>query len=136
MKKRSGSLERAVIRSSVMPSLKYSWSRSPLMLVKGSTAIEGLSGNGRAGGCAGGMDADGVGGRRERCCTNMTVAAIIASPAIEKMPRRTYFRVPCAFVLAAVASAVPVYGSTLDTRHGFSMFVADESPRCADLIGN
>src|SRR6266852_3322324 len=59
MTKRSGSLERAVIRSSVMPSLKYSWSRSPLMLVKGKTAIEGVSGMGRAGGCAGGMEADG-----------------------------------------------------------------------------
>src|SRR5579864_7889590 len=91
MTKRFGSLEREVIRSSVMPSLKYSWSRSPLMLVKGNTAIEGLSGNGRAGSCAGGMDADGVGGRKERCSTNMMVAAIIASPAIEKMPRRTYF---------------------------------------------
>src|SRR6266852_9050147 len=84
MTKRSGSLEREVIKSSVMPSLKYSWSRSPLMLVKGNTAIEGLSGKRRAGGCAGGMDADGVGGRKERCCTNMMVAAMIANPAIEK----------------------------------------------------
>ena len=33
-----------MIRSSEMPSLKYSCSASPLMLAKGSTAIEGLSG--------------------------------------------------------------------------------------------
>ena len=41
-------LERSVMRSSVIPSLKYSCSGSPLMLVKGNTAMEGLSGNGRA----------------------------------------------------------------------------------------
>src|SRR6266851_1311834 len=74
MTKRSGSRERAVIRSSVMPSLKYSWPWSPLMLVKGKTAIDGVFGKGRAGGCAGGMDAEGVGGRNERCWTNKTVA--------------------------------------------------------------
>ena len=40
--------DKAVIRSSVNPSLKYSCSGSPLMLVNGSTAMEGFSGNGRA----------------------------------------------------------------------------------------
>jgi hypothetical protein len=34
--------------SSVMPSLKYSWAGSPLILVKARTAIDGLSGSGRA----------------------------------------------------------------------------------------
>src|SRR5712691_4694596 len=105
MTNRSGSLERAVVKSSVMPSLKYSCLGSSLMLEKGNTAIEGLSGNGRAGGCAGGMEADGVGGRKERCCTNMTVAAIIASPAIEKAPRRTYFRATPRVCLLGVAAA-------------------------------
>ena len=38
------SFERSVMRSSVIPSLKYSCSGSPLMLTKGSTAMEGLSG--------------------------------------------------------------------------------------------
>src|SRR5262245_14707245 len=42
------SLERSVTRSSVMPSLKYSCSTSPLRLTKGSTMIEGLSGSGSA----------------------------------------------------------------------------------------
>src|ERR1700732_802443 len=115
MTNRSGILKSAVVKSSVMPSLKYSWSRSPLMLVKGNTAIEGLSGNGRAGGCAGGMDADGLGGRRERCCTNMMVAAIIASPATEKMPRRTYFRAARGVVLV---SGVAASGKTRYTRTG------------------
>src|SRR6266851_9776362 len=92
MTNRSGSLERAVVKSSVMPSLKYSCLGSSLMLAKGNTAIEGLSGNGRAGACAGGMDPVVLGGRKERCCTDTTVAAIIASPAIEKTPRRTYLR--------------------------------------------
>jgi hypothetical protein len=51
MTKRSGSLERAVVRSSVIPSLKYSCLGSSLMLAKGNTAIEGLSGNGSTGFC-------------------------------------------------------------------------------------
>ena len=36
----------AVMMSSAMPSAKYSWSGSSLMLSNGSTAIDGLSGNG------------------------------------------------------------------------------------------
>jgi hypothetical protein len=39
--------DRAVTRSSVMPSAKYSCSSSPDMLSKGRTAIEGLSGSGK-----------------------------------------------------------------------------------------
>ena len=35
--------------SSTMPSAKYSCSGSPLMFWNGSTAIDGLSGSGRAG---------------------------------------------------------------------------------------
>src|ERR1700738_4077180 len=38
--------ESAVMISSTMPSAKYSCSGSPLMLAKGSTAIDGLSGSG------------------------------------------------------------------------------------------
>src|SRR6516225_8555774 len=44
--------ESAVMISSTMPSAKYSCSGSPLMLANGSTAIDGLSGSGRAGGSA------------------------------------------------------------------------------------
>src|SRR5216684_6036753 len=92
MTNRSGSLERAVVKSSVMPSLKYSCCGSSLMLAKGNTAMEGLSGNGRAGTCAGGMDAEGVGGRKERCWTSTTVPTMITSPASEKTPPRQCFR--------------------------------------------
>jgi hypothetical protein len=42
----------AVMISSTMPSAKYPCSGSPLMLAKGSTAIDGLSGSGNAGGSA------------------------------------------------------------------------------------
>ena len=42
------SLDSAVMMSSLIPSEKYSCSRSPLMLLKGSTAIAGRSGNGKA----------------------------------------------------------------------------------------
>src|SRR5215831_3959886 len=41
--------ERAEVRSSVSPSLKYSCLGSSLMLTNGSTTMEGLSGNGSAG---------------------------------------------------------------------------------------
>src|SRR5713226_10640911 len=119
MTNRSGSLERAVVKSSVIPSLKYSCLGSSLMLVKGSTAIEGLSGNARAGACAGGMDAEGVGGRKERCCTSTTVAAMIASPAIEKMPRRTYLR-GTLWVFAVLDAPDSV--STRNTRTGLAIF--------------
>jgi hypothetical protein len=39
----------AVIISSTMPSAKYSCSGSPLILAKGNTAIDGLSGSGSEG---------------------------------------------------------------------------------------
>ena len=39
--------EKAVIKSSAIPSTKYSCSGSPLRLSNGSTAIDGLSGRGR-----------------------------------------------------------------------------------------
>jgi hypothetical protein len=42
------SLESAVMMSSLMPSEKYSCSGSPVMLVKGSTAIAARSGSGSA----------------------------------------------------------------------------------------
>src|SRR6266446_1107243 len=42
----------AVMISSTMPSAKYSCSGSPLILAKGSTAIDGFSGRARAGGSA------------------------------------------------------------------------------------
>ena len=45
------SLESSVMRSSVIPSLKYSCSGSPLMLTNGSTAMEGLSGSASAAVC-------------------------------------------------------------------------------------
>src|SRR5271167_4498801 len=41
--------ESAVMISSTMPSAKYSCSGSPLILAKGSTAIDGLSGSGSTG---------------------------------------------------------------------------------------
>ena len=39
--------DNALVMSSTMPSAKYSCSGSPLMFVKGRTAIDGLSGNER-----------------------------------------------------------------------------------------
>src|SRR5260370_42513931 len=101
-----------------MPSLKYSCSRSPLRLVKGSTAIEGLSGNGRAGLCAAGIDAEVAGGFKERCCTNTITPAMSASPASEHTPPRQRFRRARSFALAVerVALAVPPSGTSRDIR--------------------
>ena len=47
--KNQRSLDSAVMMSSLMPSEKYSCSGSPLMLMKGSTAMAGRSGSGKAG---------------------------------------------------------------------------------------
>jgi hypothetical protein len=44
--------ESAVMISSTMPSAKYSCPGSPLILAKGRTAIDGLSGSANAGGSA------------------------------------------------------------------------------------
>ena len=44
MTNNSRNRDSSVMMSSVMPSLKYSCSGSPLILVKGSTAIEGFDG--------------------------------------------------------------------------------------------
>ena len=46
--KNQRNLDNAVMMSSLMPSEKYSCSESPLMLMKGSTAMAGRSGNGKA----------------------------------------------------------------------------------------
>src|SRR5262249_58499339 len=56
------SLERSVMMSSVMPSLKYSCSASPLIFTKGSTAIEGVSGTVSAGWESGGAAPSGCPG--------------------------------------------------------------------------
>src|SRR5712671_1252106 len=120
MTNRTGSLERAVIRSSVMPSLKYSCSRSPLMLVNGSTAIEGLSGNDRAGDWVVGIDAVVVGGRSETCWISTITATTSAIPPIDhRIPLRRSFR-RGAFVVAmglvSAASADGLASATAETE--------------------
>src|SRR5712692_11172232 len=107
----------------VIPSLKYSSCGSPLKLVKGSTAIEGLSGNVRAGLGAGGIDAVVVGGRRDRCCTNTITAAMSVSPASENTPPRQRFRRDRSFALAAVRAAALPSIITRYTRIGSAMFL-------------
>src|SRR5215470_15694050 len=81
MTNKLGILERSVIKSSVIPSLKYSCPGSPLRFVKGSTTREGLLGNGNAGACAAGRSAVGTDGRRERYCTATTNPKRISNPA-------------------------------------------------------
>src|SRR5712692_5559790 len=124
MTNRFGILESAVVRSSVMPSLKYSCCGSPLMLVKGRTAIEGTLGSGGAGFCAGGIDAVVVGGRSERCCTNTITATMSASPANEKAPRQYLRGTRCVFLVVAAPSP----GSTRNTRTGSAIFLTDFAP--------
>src|SRR5258707_15237777 len=52
--KNQRSFDSAVIMSPLIPSEKYSCSGSPLMLMKGSTAIAGRSGSGKARGVSSG----------------------------------------------------------------------------------
>src|SRR5262249_40480134 len=81
MTKRLEILERSPVRVSVRPSLKYSWSGSLLMLTKGRTTIEGLSGKGSAG-CTAVLRAEsgGASGDREKYRTAPTVAARSMNP--------------------------------------------------------
>src|SRR5215510_707172 len=81
MTKRLEILERSPVRVSVRPSLKYSWSGSLLMLTKGRTTIEGLSGKDSAG-CTGVLRAEsgGLNGKREKYRTVPTIAAKSMSP--------------------------------------------------------
>ncbi len=44
----SGIMDNAVMMFSLIPSARYSWSGSLLILTKGSTAMEGFSGSGKA----------------------------------------------------------------------------------------
>src|SRR5438067_3043478 len=90
MTNRFGILERWVMRSSVMPSLKYSWPGSPLRFVNGSTAIDGLSGKVSAGCKGAGIEADVVGGRKDRCCTKTTTKPMIATVPTEIPARRRF----------------------------------------------
>src|SRR5260370_33239662 len=122
MTKRFGSLEREVIKSSVMPSLKYSCSRSSLMLVKGSTAIEGLPGSGRAGDRVVGIEAVVVGGRSESRSISTITAITSVIPKIDaRMPVR-FFGGGLPFVIAAelvsTASTVGLASATGRPRHG------------------
>jgi hypothetical protein len=66
--------ERPVMMSSTIPSVKYSCSESPLMFWKGSTAIEGLSGN--ASGAAGFSNSTG-----SLCVVGFAWAAVGERPA-------------------------------------------------------
>src|SRR5689334_8108767 len=66
MTKRLEMRERSPVNTSVRPSLKYSCFGSSLMLTKGKTTREGLSGNGSAGDCVSGVGVEGegvIGGR-------------------------------------------------------------------------
>ncbi len=78
MTNRAEIFERSVIRSSVMPSLKYSCSASPLMFVKGSTAIEGLRGT--AGAADGAAPATCVGAAMRNTCTGLAMFLSSRSP--------------------------------------------------------
>src|SRR5262245_22471283 len=111
MTKRLEILERSPVRTSVRPSLKYSCSGSLLMLTKGNTTIDGLSGNGSATGAASGLSAEswglgirswglGIGRKRDLTAmivatmsTRVAIAAIVqerwAMPALQRLGRGT-----------------------------------------------
>src|SRR5260370_37610522 len=64
--KNQRSLDSAVMMSSLIPSEKYSCSGSPLILVKGSTAMAGRSGSGNTGRDGSWIPSDGRSAARTR----------------------------------------------------------------------
>src|SRR5712671_1477331 len=85
-------LERSPVSTSVRPSLKYSWSESLLILTKGRTMSEGLSGSGSAAGAAWvlGVGCWVLGARRERDQKIATARTTSTNPAINGLyARRT-----------------------------------------------
>src|SRR5512139_1008 len=87
MTKIRGVLDRAVIISSVRPSLKYSCFGSSLMLAKGRTAMEGLSGSGKAIFFGSALSTGDVEGRQTNC--QRAAAAMITTTAAAMA---TYFQ--------------------------------------------
>ena len=119
--KRPEIFERSVIRSSVMPSAKYSWPSSSDMLLKGSTAMEGLSGRGKA--IASGEAGSVRGAQGAHQTSAATAARLSAKPAAITGRRR---RVPVGE--AGAAGAAPS-SRTWKTWIGSGMFLTDCSPR-------
>ena len=78
MTNRPETWDSAVMRSSVIPSEKASCCGSPLMLTNGSTAIDGLSGSGRA---MRSIDAGSILGSHGRCQAAMPAANTATSAA-------------------------------------------------------
>ena len=96
MTKNQRSFDSAVMMSSLIPSEKYSCSGSPLMLMKGSTAIAGRSGRGSAGACC--FSADGA------------AAAVLSAVSVTSPTKRTPLRADGAdqpLRLAAVVDGAP-----------------------------
>src|SRR5215472_11741886 len=103
--------ERSVVRSSLMPSAKYSWSGSLLRFVNGSTTIDS---RGATSGCATeataaeGVDVAFGAGQTHHTMTAMTRAAAMTAAATRgKMLRR---RRGTAIGASAIGSSAPVSG--------------------------
>src|SRR5262249_28845370 len=77
-------LERSPVSTSVRPSLKYSCSGSWLILTKGSTTIEGLFGNGKAGG----------GNREDGMASAAAISNVLVDTGREDVVREAMNRYP------------------------------------------
>src|SRR6266851_1400721 len=119
MTKRPGSRERLLISWSLMPSLKYSCCGSPLRLLNGSTAIDGMLGSGSGFSCDG-IEAEVRGGLSDTCWTITIVATTIARPVNDSTPLRQYFRGICRVFLGG---GVAPSSSTRHTCTGRAMFL-------------
>src|SRR5262245_1274291 len=78
---RPETFDSSVMSSSVMPSAKYSCFGSSLMLVKGSTAIDGLSGSGNAMRSIDAGSTIGFQGRHQTAAPTATIATRAAPAA-------------------------------------------------------
>src|SRR6202158_1841879 len=86
MTKSPETLDRSVIRSSVMPSAKYACAASPLMLSNGRTAIEGFPGADSAAVAVPGLVAATGGAVPDRSHTAAATTIGSATPAAETRP--------------------------------------------------
>ena len=108
MTNKPDSLDKSVIKSSVMPSTKYSCAGSSDMLVKGSTAMDGLSGKGKA---IFSTDAGSVSGSHSRQTVSPAAAMTTTAAAAMANPRQRLL------MLSFVTAVAP---ANFETRTGTS----------------
>ncbi len=132
MTKRPGSRDSVVMMFSVSPSLKYSCSGSPLMLSKGSTAMDGLSGSGKAMRSTDAGSSRVAHGSSHSTAAPAIIAATVATAATSRGRQDAERPRPLA---SGSGTASPGVRRTRYTRTGFSRPLSSCSPRPSSSKG-